>query len=145
MKSFSGLQRACFLFSFLRAGEFTVLSAESYDLNTHLSLSDVALDSHTEPSMVRLVLMQIKTDPLHRGIEIFMGRSGTDVRPIQALLQYIDIQPVTPDSLFVHSTGTRLTRAYLVSSLQAALWQAGLNDTAYNRHSFRIGVATTAA
>ena len=43
---------------FLRAGEFTVPSADAYDPASHLSLSDVALDSHTNPSMDRLVLQQ---------------------------------------------------------------------------------------
>ncbi len=57
-------------------------SAESYDPDTHLSLSDVALDSHIESLMVRLVLKQSKTDPYCRGMEIFMGRLGTDVCPI---------------------------------------------------------------
>lgn len=132
-------------FGFLRAGEFTVPSADAYDPASHLSLNDVALDSHTNPSMVRLVIKQSKTDPFHQGMEIFVGQSSTAVCPVQALLQYIGIRPATPGPLFVLSTGLPLTRAYLVSNLQAALRQAGLDDTVYNGHSFRIGAATTAA
>ena len=73
---------ACTVFSgFLRAGEFTVPSADAYDPASYLSLSDVALDCHTNPSMVRLVLQQSKTDPFRQGMEIFMGQSGTELCP----------------------------------------------------------------
>ena len=132
-------------FGFLRAGEFTVPSAEAYDPASHLSLSDVALDNHTNPSMIRLVLKQSKTDPFRQGMEIFVGRSGTNVCPVQALLYYIGIRPATPGPLFVLSTGLPLTRACLVANLQSALRQAGMEDKKYNGHSFRIGAATTAA
>ena len=65
-----GLQLARF-FGFLRAGEFTVPSADAYDQTSHLSLSDVALDSHTNPSTIRLVLKQSKTERFCQGMEIF--------------------------------------------------------------------------
>lgn len=127
-------------FGFLRSGEFTVPSAEAYDPNTHLNLSDVALDSRTAPSMVRLSIKQSKTDPFRQGVYIFLGLSGTHICPVRALIKYIGIRPPTPGPLFMLSTGVPLTRAYLVTNLKAAL-----NDSAYNGHSFRIGAATTAA
>ena len=132
-------------FGFFRAGEFTVPSAGAYDPETHLNLSDLALDSHTSPSMVRLAIKQSKTDPFRQGVEIFLGKTGTAICPVNALVQYIGIRPPNPGPLFILSTGVPLTRTYLVSNLQAALRQAGLDDSAYNGHSFRIGAATTAA
>ena len=120
-------------------------SADAYDPSSHLSLSDIAVDSHTNPSAVRLVLKRSKTDPFRQGMEIFMGRSGTEVCPVQALLQYIGIRPATPGPLFMLSTGLPLTRAYLVTNLQAALRQIGMDVMMYTGHSFRIGAATTAA
>ena len=65
------------LLGFLRAGEFTVPSLESHDAGVHLSLSDIALDSHSDPSMVQLRIKQSKTDPFWQGVEIFLGRPGT--------------------------------------------------------------------
>ena len=132
-------------FGFLRAGEFTVPTAEAYDPETHLNLSDVALDSHSNPSMAQLFIKQSKTDPFRQGVEIFLGQSGTIVCPVQALIQYIGVRPATPGPLFILSTGVPLTRTHLVSNFQSALRQTGLDDTAYNGHSFRIGAATTAA
>jgi hypothetical protein len=38
-------------FGFLRAGEFTVPSPETYDPEVHLNLADLALDSHTHPTL----------------------------------------------------------------------------------------------
>lgn len=63
-------------FGFLRAGEFTVPSPRSYDASVHLSLSDLAVDSHTTPSMIRLRIKQSKTDPCRRGWPFFYLGGG---------------------------------------------------------------------
>ena len=55
-------------FEFLRSGEFTVPSLLDYDPCVHLSLSDVAVDSHSNPSILRLHLKQSKTDPYRVGV-----------------------------------------------------------------------------
>lgn len=41
-------------FEFLRAGKFTVPFPQSYDPEVHLNLANLALDSHTQPTMVRI-------------------------------------------------------------------------------------------
>ena len=56
-------------FGFLRAGEFTIPSPQSYDSSVHLSLSDLAVDSHTTPSIIRLRIKQSKTDPFRQGVD----------------------------------------------------------------------------
>ena len=61
-------------FGFLRSGEFTVPSLEEYDPSVHLSLSDIALDSHTHPSILRIRLKQSKMDPFRLGVDIYMGK-----------------------------------------------------------------------
>ena len=132
-------------FGFFRTEEFTVPSAEAYNPATHLSLSDIALDSHTSPTMARLRIKQSKTDPFRQGVEVFLGQSGTMVCPVRALIAYIGVRPPNPGPLLMLPTGVPLNRAYLVTNLQAALRQAGLDASAYNGHSFRIGAATTAA
>ena len=106
-------------FGFLRAGEFTVPSPSAYDPEVHLNLADIAIDSHTAPSLVCLRIKQSKTDPFREGVET--------------------------GPLFIFKDGTPLTRSALVSHLQAALQKAGFVHTDYNGHSFRIGAATTAA
>ena len=61
-------------FGFLRSEKFTVPSLEEYDPSVHLSLSDIALDSHTHPSILRIHLKQSKTDPM--GMEVERGPLG---------------------------------------------------------------------
>ena len=50
----------CF-FSFLRSGEATVLTLSGYDREVHLSLSDVAVDSHDFPQMILIRIKASKT------------------------------------------------------------------------------------
>ena len=50
-----------------------------------------------------------------------------------------------PGPLFLHATGSPLTRSSLVQMMRRALQQAGIDPSLYNGHSFRIGAATTAA
>jgi hypothetical protein len=108
----------------------------------HLNLRDLALDSHTHPTLVRLKIKQSKTDPFRQGVEVFLGRTDTPLCPVQALIQYLGVRSPTPGPLFVLSTGSPLSRSHLVHT---ALRQAGLDESRYNGHSFRIGAETTAA
>ena len=120
-------------------------SPGSYDPDTHLNLNDLAIDNHSNPALVRLAIKQSKTDPFRQGIDIFLGRTGLDICPVQAITQYIGLRSPGPGPLFILNSGTPLTRGYLVTQLQAALRKAGMDDSSYNGHSFRIGAATTAA
>lgn len=132
-------------FGFLRAGEFTVPSPATYDPEVHLNLGDLALDNHSNPSVIRIAIKQSKTDPFRQGVHIFLGSTESVVCPVRAIIRYLGICNPEPGPLFTTSTGVPLTRAYLVTNLQAAIRQAGLDESAYNGHSFRSGAATTAA
>ena len=132
-------------FGFLRAAEFTVPTLQGYDPEVHLSLQDVAIDSHSSPSVVRLRIKQSKTDPLRQGVDIFLGATYTTICPVQAILLYLEVRSPAPGPLFMFQSGSPLTRSALVSHLQTALQSAGVSPAAYTGHSFRIGAATTAA
>ena len=56
--TFPGHQRS---FGFLRAGKFTVSSVAEFNLEEHLSLADVAVDSHFSPSMLRVRIKQTRS------------------------------------------------------------------------------------
>ena len=148
-RSFDGamIWAACCVgfFGFLRAGEFTTPSREAYDASVHLSLSDVALDCHTAPSVLRLRIKASKTDPFRMGIDIFMGRTPSSVCPIKAMVSYLASRGQAPGPLFLFQDSSVLSRPRLVSSVRACLSAAGFNENAYCGHSFRIGAATTAA
>ena len=123
-------------FGFLRAGEFTIPSPQSYDSSVHLSLSDLAVDSHTTPSIIRLRIKQSKTDPFRQGVDIFLGATNADICPVQAMLQFLAVRNPSPGPLFVFKSGTPLTQATLVTHLRAALQKAGIPHGAYSSHSF---------
>ena len=78
----------CF-FAFLRVGEMTTPDAHSYDPGAHLCYADIALDDARKPSFMRVYIKQSKMDPFRRGIDLFVGRTGSDLCPVAALLDYL--------------------------------------------------------
>ena len=132
-------------FGFLCSGELTTPSQDSYDPQSTLLLSDIALDTHNNPTTLAVTLKQSKTDPFRLGVTLFMGRTGDIVCPVKALTSFLAVRPKGHGPLFTYQDGSYLTRARLVAALKEALSQLGVDHTRFNGHSFRIGAATTAA
>ena len=142
------LQAACCLgfFGFLRTAEFTAPPCiRDFDANCHLSLADVAVDSREAPSTIRIRIKQSKTDPFRQGVDIFLGRSHSDVCPVTTMTRYLRYRSSQPGPFFLHTNGQPLTRQSLVCHMRKALEATGSDPSLYNGHSFRIGAATTAA
>ena len=55
-------------FGFLRSSEFTVSSLSAFNPLVHLSISDIAVDSHVSPSCLQLNIKASKTDPFSEGL-----------------------------------------------------------------------------
>ena len=121
----------------------TVPSLDAKDPSVHLSLGDVALDSRTAPTIIWLTIKQLKTDPFSKGAKLCLGWTELAVCPIKALLSYLAIWKNAPGPLFISESGAPLTRVYFKTLLSATLKKAGLDDSKYNTHSFRIGAATS--
>ena len=68
----------CF-FGFLRAGEMTVPGDEEYDPQVHPSVGDIAVDDGRSPSLLCISIKQSKTDPFRKGVDLFIGCTGTDL------------------------------------------------------------------
>lgn len=132
-------------FTFCRSGEVVVEREDSYDPNSHLSFRDISVDNAKEPRMVSLLLRCSKTDQARRGVKVVMGRTGDDICPVTALLQYLADRGNRPGPLFLRANGKPLTKAQLVAEVRSALTEAKLPAASYAGHSFRIGAATTAA
>ena len=64
-------------FGFMRAGEFTLKSAQDFNPSACLTPQDVAVDQHSNPSMLRVHLQQSKTDPFRHGVDIHLGRTDS--------------------------------------------------------------------
>lgn len=111
-----------------------------------LLVSDIAVDSHENPSVIRIFLKRAKCDPFGKGIFIFIGRvRSSPICPVSAILGYMAIRPASPGPLFVWRDGTPLSRSTFVGLLRRALVSLSLDQQSYSGHSFRIGAATSAA
>ncbi len=62
------------------------------DPHTHLSFSDLAADSASPSTMMRIRLKTSKTDPFRRGIDVFIGRTGNVLCPVTAMLAYLAVR-----------------------------------------------------
>ena len=132
-------------FAFLRAGEFTCQSLNSFDQSSMLALDDVWVDSHADPRCLTVRLKRSKGDPFGHGVLIYLGRTFQPLCPVAAVLSYLAIHSSSPGPFFVFSDGSPLSRDRLVSALSQALKELGLDSSSYKGHSFRIGAATAAA
>ena len=132
-------------FGFLRIGEMSVPDNDSYDPAVHLSRQDIALDDASSPSVVRVRIKQSKTDPFSKGIDLYLGKTSSDLCPVAALLNYLAVRSKVDGPLFMFKDGRSLTRQRFVVKVRGALQKSGLDKGKYCSHSFRIGAATTAA
>ena len=140
------LWAACCLafFAFLRSGEFTCQSWTAYKPYM-LSKDDIQIDNRENPTMLQVTLRQSKTDVFGVGVNIHVGKTGSYVCPVAALLAYMAIRPSTPGPLFLLECGIPLSRSVLVNRIRETLSTTDYDVSRFNGHSFRIGAATTAA
>ena len=87
-------------FGLLRCSEFTVPSINDYDPTVHLSFQDVAIDSSTAPTVIRISIKQSKTDPFRKGIQLFLGTTDHIICPIKAILPYLALRRSKPGPPF---------------------------------------------
>ena len=94
---------------------------------------------------VQVRIKQSKTDPFRRGVNIYVGRTGADLCPVSAMLDYLNVRGMSAGPLFKFEDGRPLTRQRFVDEVRKGLKLAGINQDKYSGHSFRSGAATTAA
>lgn len=137
---------ACTLayFGFLRSSEFTVPNLSSFSSSIHLGLDDIAVDSSSTPSCLRIRIKASKTDPFRKGCFIHIGKGRSPLCAVEAMLSYLVFRGNKPGPLFVLKNGTPLTRPFLTSWLREIVLAAGIPGN-FSSHSFRIGAATVAA
>jgi len=129
-------------FSFFRIGEIT---EELVMGCSGVAVSDVAVDDHRFPSMVKIHLRRSKTDQFSRGVDVSMGSTGDALCPVAALLAYLAVRGGEYGPLFCLKDGHSLTREIFTNKVRAALSVVGYDSSVYAGHSFRIGAESTAA
>lgn len=132
-------------FGFLRAGEITVPAESAYDSGQHLNVSDVMVNSISDPTLIKIKIKASKTDPFRQGLDIFVGKTDNKLCPVAALLAYLAKRGRQKGMLCRFENGRLLTRDRFVTSVREALKAAGVDCRSYSGHSFRIGAATAAS
>ena len=137
---------ACTLgyFGFLRSAEFTVPNLASFSPAIHLSIADLAVDSSSSPTCLRVRIKASKTDPFRKGALVHIGRGKAPLCALLAMLAYLSLRGNAPGPLFLLKNGQPLSRPLLTNRLRQILSLAGI-DGNFSSHSFRIGAATVAA
>ena len=133
---------ACTLafFGFLRCAEFTAAGLRRF--------TDTNLRRDVTPSDDNFLvfLRGSKTDPFRQRHTIVISPSGRSVCAVRALRRFLSLcQGRQDEPLFRLVDGTWLTRTTFTSHLRSHLQAAGIDETLYAGHSFRIGAATTAS
>ena len=139
------LRAACSLgyFGFLRVSEFTVSNLSSYSSSLHLSVQDIAVDSSSAPSSMRIRIEGSKTDPPRKGCFIHIGFG----RHPLCSARYDDMPCFKGDAsgpLSLLANGQPLTCTILTGSLRQIMISAQIPGN-FSPQSFRIGAATVAA
>ena len=66
----------------------TVSSDEEYDPSVHfLSVQDISVDDAKH--MLCISIKQSKTDPFRKGVNLFVGKTGSLLCPMSAMLSYL--------------------------------------------------------
>ena len=122
-----------------------VPSDSERDPATHLLYGDVRLDNVFNPRFLKVTIKASKTDPFCRGVQIYLGRTESDLCPVAATLNYMVQKGNDSGPFFRYSRSKFLTREKFTNEVRRALAAAGINSSKYVGHSFRIRAASTAA
>jgi hypothetical protein len=90
----------------------------AYDSTRHLSVSDVSVDSYTNPSMIAISIKLSKTDQFGSGTTIYLGRTSNAICPVSAMLQYLAVRPTGDGPLFVTDRGAPLTKSTFMAKIR---------------------------
>ena len=103
----------CFC-GFLRSGEVTIPTESAFDEATHLTFGNLAVDQLHSPTMLKVHLKASKIDPFQAGVDVYVGKTGTTLCPVTAMLAYLGVRGSGAGPLFRFSDGRPLTRARFV-------------------------------
>ena len=106
-------------------------SNQSYDKAVHLSVADIAVDDATSPSVLQVRIKESETDPFRKGVCLFLGRTGSALCPVAAVVDYICQRGMSPGPLSVFEDGRFLTRQRFVDAVREALGKTGVDQTKY--------------
>ena len=116
----------------------------SFSSAIHLSVADIAVDSSSLPSCLRVRIKASKTDPFRKGCFVHIGRGTLPLCAVHAVLAYLSLRGNSPVPLFLLQNGQLLSRTILTDWLRQIMSASGIPGN-FSSHSFRIGAASVAA
>ena len=131
-------------FGFFRMGELTSLTVDGRSPRHCVLVENVAVNSVQNPSIIKIHLRMSKTDQYGQGVNIYLGRTGSDLCPVSALLAYLAVRGSELGPLFKFQDGRFLTKDLFITRVRTALSVIDYDESSYAGHNFRIGAATTA-
>jgi hypothetical protein len=132
-------------FGFLRLGELSYNSKFNKDVHLTHSIFFPLRIGTKGPQFMTVCIKESKTDRFRLGHTITVGATNSEICPVQALENYISLDPPTIGPLFIHASGKPLTKQVLTTETRKLLTLSGFHASNYAGHSYRIGAATTAA
>ena len=86
-------------FGFLRAGEFTIPTAQEYNPDMHLGLQGLAVENPSDPTLFCIRIKHGKTDPFRQGADIlYLGATHVSICPVQTFVDFIAVRTPEPGS-----------------------------------------------
>ena len=131
-------------FGFLHSGEFTCPQAAATS-DYVLPLSDVGLNSQSNPLFVSVHSHHSKTDIFGVGTLVYFGWVEEPVCRVKAILVYLALRGPIPSPLLIFQDGSQLSHLDLVWAVRSALESQGMDICSFNGRSFCIEPVTTAA
>ena len=117
-QSFQNYFGACFLFGHIFFGFFAlesfICSPTARMFDHVLSVSDVGVYSHSNPSFISVHLCHTKTDIVGVGRTVYLGWVEGSVCPVKAILAYLALRGPFPGPLIIFKDKSPLSRLNLV-------------------------------
>ena len=114
-------------FGFFRLGELLLESTASFNPARSLAWGDVAVDSHTAPSMVQFHLkVSSKRDQFSAGTHMVVGRTGDAVSSVCVGSVYQHERGCQPGAFFLDASQKVLTKQRFVERIRELLTTIGL-------------------
>lgn len=103
----------------------------------------IAINSRSDPGMIRLSSGHTKTDPFETGTTVFTGVLG--LCPVRAVLNYLRVCPsINQGPLLILPDRSPPPRDVFVKHLKDTMAARELDHRQYSEHSFRIDAAAQA-
>ena len=63
-------------FTFCQSGEITIPEGKNYDPHANLSCGDISVDNSQDPSIISLLIKQLKIDQAREGVKVYMEKTS---------------------------------------------------------------------